>query len=171
MQSRKTLLLELARFSSRHPFAASGISFSRTALPVFSCASCTITEPSRNFVCTILWSCPITSTCYSQSTVKSPLSGPCNSSREDLHSGRGGNSDFVHRSGKRASRRYVSSMQTHSCERANTFRNNPVARDLAVEAEQYPFSSVHPGFELDPAPQGLKPIPSSSLIGTAKAMP
>ena len=36
-------------------------------------------------------------------------------------------------------------------------RNNPVARHLAAEAERYPYSSAYPGFELDPAPQGLKP--------------
>jgi putative transposase len=50
-------------------------------------------------------------------------------------------------------------------------RNNPVARHLVAEAEQYPYSSAHPGFELDPAPQGLKPISSLGLIGMAKAMP
>jgi putative transposase len=37
-------------------------------------------------------------------------------------------------------------------------RNNPVARNLAAVAEQFPYSSAHPGFELDPAPQGLKPV-------------
>jgi putative transposase len=36
-------------------------------------------------------------------------------------------------------------------------RNNPVARHLAVEAAQYPYSSAYPGFELDAPPQGLKP--------------
>jgi putative transposase len=50
-------------------------------------------------------------------------------------------------------------------------RNNPVARHLAAEAAQFPYSSAHPGFELDPAPQGLKPVLAPILIGTAKAMP
>jgi len=50
-------------------------------------------------------------------------------------------------------------------------RNNPVARNLVSEAEQFSYSSAHPGFELDLAPQGLKPVLSPSLIGTAKAMP
>jgi putative transposase len=36
-------------------------------------------------------------------------------------------------------------------------RNNPVARSLVSEAAQFPYSSAHAGFELDPMPQGLKP--------------
>jgi putative transposase len=36
-------------------------------------------------------------------------------------------------------------------------RNNPVKRGLVPTAGQYPFSSAHSGFELDPQPQGLKP--------------
>ena len=36
--------------------------------------------------------------------------------------------------------------------------NNPVERHLAVRAEEYPYSSAHSGFELDPPPQGLKPV-------------
>jgi putative transposase len=36
-------------------------------------------------------------------------------------------------------------------------QNNPVVRHLAEEASLYPYSSAHSGFELDPAPQGLKP--------------
>jgi putative transposase len=42
-------------------------------------------------------------------------------------------------------------------------RNNPVARHLAADAAQYPFSSAHPGFELDPPPQELKPDSHFSL--------
>jgi putative transposase len=42
-------------------------------------------------------------------------------------------------------------------------RNNPVARSLAAQAEDYPHSSAHPGFEVDPAPQGLKPISQGDL--------
>ena len=41
---------------------------------------------------------------------------------------------------------------------AEYIRNNPVARHLEVVAAQYPYSSAHPGFELDPPPQGLKPV-------------
>jgi len=32
--------------------------------------------------------------------------------------------------------------------------NNPVKRHLAATPEQYPYSSAHPGFELDPPPRG-----------------
>ena len=35
--------------------------------------------------------------------------------------------------------------------------NNPVERHLVERAEEYPYSSAHAGFELDPPPQGLKP--------------
>jgi putative transposase len=42
-------------------------------------------------------------------------------------------------------------------------RNNPVARHLVQEAAQYPYSSAHPGFELDPPPQGLKPKPLTEM--------
>jgi len=42
-------------------------------------------------------------------------------------------------------------------------RNNPLARHLATDASQYPYSSAYEGFELDPAPQGLKPNSQSSL--------
>lgn len=34
---------------------------------------------------------------------------------------------------------------------------NPVKKGLAESPEAFPFSSAHPGFELDPIPQGLKP--------------
>ena len=37
-------------------------------------------------------------------------------------------------------------------------QQNPVRRHLCERAEEYPFSSSRAGFELDPAPQGLKPI-------------
>jgi len=36
-------------------------------------------------------------------------------------------------------------------------QQNPVRRHLCERAEEYPYSSAKPGFELDPAPQGLKP--------------
>lgn len=50
-------------------------------------------------------------------------------------------------------------------------RNNPVARQLVGEATEFPYSSAQPGFQLDPAPQGLKPISSAGSYGIAKAMP
>ena len=40
-------------------------------------------------------------------------------------------------------------------------RNNPVARNLVADPQDYPYSSAHPGFELDPVPQDykIKPVP------------
>ncbi len=49
--------------------------------------------------------------------------------------------------------------------------NNPVARHLVREPSDFRFSSAHPGFELDPAPQGLKPMSTADCYGIAKAMP
>jgi hypothetical protein len=40
---------------------------------------------------------------------------------------------------------------------------NPVKRGLTKSPEEYPYSSANPTFSLDPAPQRLKPILSSSL--------
>jgi putative transposase len=48
---------------------------------------------------------------------------------------------------------------------AEYIRNNPVARYLVANAAQYPYSSAHLGFDLDPAPQGLKPV---SQIGVGR---
>ena len=36
-------------------------------------------------------------------------------------------------------------------------QRNPVQARIACAAEEYPYSSAHPGFDLDPCPQGLKP--------------
>jgi putative transposase len=36
--------------------------------------------------------------------------------------------------------------------------NNPVKRGLVSEPSQFPHSSAHYGFELDPVPPGLKPV-------------
>jgi len=36
-------------------------------------------------------------------------------------------------------------------------QENPVRKHLCERAEEYPYSSARPGFELDPPPQGLKP--------------
>jgi putative transposase len=54
---------------------------------------------------------------------------------------------------------------------AEYIRNNPVRRHLVQEAPEFPYSSAHVGFVLDPAPQGLKPVVCSALDGIAKAMP
>jgi putative transposase len=40
---------------------------------------------------------------------------------------------------------------------------NPVKRFLARTPEEYPYSSANPCFQLDPAPQRLKPISSAAL--------
>jgi putative transposase len=36
-------------------------------------------------------------------------------------------------------------------------QENPVRKRLCERAEEYPYSSARPGFDLDPVPQGLKP--------------
>jgi len=36
-------------------------------------------------------------------------------------------------------------------------QQNPVRKHLRELTEEYPYSSARPGFDLDPAPQGLKP--------------
>jgi putative transposase len=36
-------------------------------------------------------------------------------------------------------------------------RQNPVRKNLCQKAEEYPYSSAHGAYELDPVPQGLKP--------------
>jgi len=54
---------------------------------------------------------------------------------------------------------------------AEYIRNNPVRRGLVLEAAASPHSSAHGGFELDPAPQGLKPVGFGIASGMAKAMP
>jgi putative transposase len=48
---------------------------------------------------------------------------------------------------------------------------NPVRRHLCERAAEYPFSSAHPGFELDPVPQGLKPQSIEASDGAAEAAP
>jgi len=56
--------------------------------------------------------------------------------------------------------------------RARTYiRNNPVAGHLVSAPEEFGFSSAYPGFQLDPPPQGLKPIAFVLADGIAKAMP
>jgi putative transposase len=50
-------------------------------------------------------------------------------------------------------------------------RENPVRKRLCEQAEEFPWSSAYPGFELDAVPQGLKPGVSFALNGAAKAAP
>jgi putative transposase len=50
-------------------------------------------------------------------------------------------------------------------------RNNPVARHLVDEAAEFPYSSAYSGFQLDPAPQGLKPLAFFVDYGIVKTMP
>ena len=50
-------------------------------------------------------------------------------------------------------------------------RNNPVAGHLVREAAEFPYASAYPGFQLDPAPQGLKPVSFLTDYGIAEAMP
>lgn len=44
-------------------------------------------------------------------------------------------------------------------------RENPVRKHLCERAEDYEYSSAHPGFELDEVPQGLKPINKAAVVG------
>ncbi len=46
-------------------------------------------------------------------------------------------------------------------------QQNPVRRNLCGRAEEYAYSSARPGLELDPVPQGLKPV-VSERYGTAR---
>jgi putative transposase len=49
---------------------------------------------------------------------------------------------------------------------------NPVRKRLCERAEDFPYSSAHAGFELDVAPQGLKPdSPRGASVGAAEAAP
>jgi putative transposase len=50
-------------------------------------------------------------------------------------------------------------------------RENPVRKHLCDRAADYPYSSAHPGFELDPAPQGLKPQSIETSDGAPEGAP
>jgi putative transposase len=43
-------------------------------------------------------------------------------------------------------------------------QQNPVRKHLCERAEDYPYSSAKPGFDLDPAPQGLKPLDQAGPV-------
>jgi putative transposase len=49
--------------------------------------------------------------------------------------------------------------------------DNPVKGFLVTVAADYPYSSAHAGFELDPPPQRLKAHRGSAAFGIAEAMP
>jgi putative transposase len=48
---------------------------------------------------------------------------------------------------------------------------NPVKRFLVTVATDYPYSSAHLEFDLDPPPQRLKALSDDAAFGIAKAMP
>jgi hypothetical protein len=48
---------------------------------------------------------------------------------------------------------------------------NPVRKRLCAEAAEYPFSSAHSGFALDPVPPRLKPLGVAAAVGAAEAAP
>jgi len=50
-------------------------------------------------------------------------------------------------------------------------RRNRVRKRLCDKPETYPYSSVNCGFDLDPAPQGLKPHDTKAPDGAAEAAP
>jgi putative transposase len=50
-------------------------------------------------------------------------------------------------------------------------QENSVRRHLCERASDYPYSSAHPGFELDAAPRGLKPQSIDDANGAAEAAP
>ena len=43
-------------------------------------------------------------------------------------------------------------------------RENPVRKHLCERAEEYPYSSANAKFDLDPVPQGLKPLDELDLV-------
>ena len=49
--------------------------------------------------------------------------------------------------------------------------NNPVKERLCEHPRDFPYSSAHPSFELDPVPQGLKPQSTMNSDGVAEATP
>ena len=50
-------------------------------------------------------------------------------------------------------------------------RQNPVKARFCEIEKEFPYSSAHGGFELDPAPQGLKLDPLRGVDGAAEAAP
>ena len=56
-------------------------------------------------------------------------------------------------------------------EHVRYIHENPVQARLCERTAEYPFSSAHSGFELDTAPQGLKPGSFLACAGAAEAAP
>jgi len=50
-------------------------------------------------------------------------------------------------------------------------RNNPVRRHIVLKPEEFEYSSAYAGFDLDPIPQGLKPISKLVSSGMTEVMP
>jgi putative transposase len=50
-------------------------------------------------------------------------------------------------------------------------RQNPVRKKLCERPEEYPYSSAAVDIELDPVPQGLKPVRLASSDGASEAAP
>jgi putative transposase len=50
-------------------------------------------------------------------------------------------------------------------------RQNPVRKNLCERVEEYPYSSAAAGIEVDPVPQGLKPILLGGLNGAPEGAP
>jgi putative transposase len=50
-------------------------------------------------------------------------------------------------------------------------RRNPVRKNLCDRVEEYLYSSAAAGIELDPVPQGLKPILQDNEYGASEAAP
>ena len=49
--------------------------------------------------------------------------------------------------------------------------NNPLRNHLCDRAQDFPYSSARAGFELDPVPQGLKPIALVAAVGAPEDAP
>jgi putative transposase len=50
-------------------------------------------------------------------------------------------------------------------------QQNPVRKHLCERSEEYPYSSARDQYELDPVPQGLKPVLEEASYGAAEAAP
>jgi REP-associated tyrosine transposase len=50
-------------------------------------------------------------------------------------------------------------------------QRNPVCKNLCERVEEYPYSSAAAGFELDPVPQGLKPVLLEGSNGAPEGAP
>lgn len=50
-------------------------------------------------------------------------------------------------------------------------RQNPMQKHLCEQPEQYPYSSANSRFQIDSAPQGLKPSGEVELVGAPEGAP